>query len=172
MPLVYEKLLAVICLPLSQAQFTPGDETKLRQIVMDCYFELCYDPSPKKRYTHFLEVVSYVHAKGYIDANHLEMPSSIDVSKYLKPRYFEVAPLVAPQLEAYTLNQLFKLILTAAAGVEQKKPEMLEQEKEREAEKLFHVFERMEQLGTFLGFKNPVRQWQEQGRFEELKEES
>ncbi|CAN3371095.1 hypothetical protein DICA2_F38248 [Diutina catenulata] len=171
-PLVYEKSLAVICSPSSQAQFTPGDETKLRQIVMDCYFELCYDPSPKKRYTHFLEVVSYVHAKGYIDANHLEMPSSIDVSKYLKPRYFEVAPSVAPQSEAYTLNQSFKSILTAAAGVEQKKPEMSEQEKEREAEKLFHVFERMEQLGTFSGFKNPVRQWQEQGRFEELKEES
>ncbi|CAN3361896.1 hypothetical protein DICA4_D35146 [Diutina catenulata] len=171
-PLVYEKSLAVICSPSSQAQFTPGDETKLRQIVMDCYFELCYDPSPKKRYTRFLEVVSYVHAKGYIDANHLEMPSSIDVSKYLKPRYFEVAPSVAPQSEAYTLNQSFKSILTAAAGVEQKKPEMSEQEKEREAEKLFHVFERMEQLGTFSGFKNPVRQWQEQGRFEELKEES
>ena len=43
---------------------------------------------------------------------------------------------------------------------------MTDEEKEREAEKLFVLFERMRTLGV--GVENPVRAAQQSGRFEEL----
>ena len=42
---------------------------------------------------------------------------------------------------------------------------MSEEEKEREAEKLFVLFDRMEKLGLAV---NPVRQAQQEGRLEEI----
>jgi Guanine nucleotide exchange factor synembryn len=42
---------------------------------------------------------------------------------------------------------------------------MTDEEKEREAERLFVLFERMEKLGVA---QNPVRSMQQSGRFEEL----
>ena len=44
--------------------------------------------------------------------------------------------------------------------------EMTDEEKEREAERLFVLFERMQKLGV--GVQNPVRAAQRSGRFEEL----
>jgi hypothetical protein len=44
--------------------------------------------------------------------------------------------------------------------------EMTDEEKEREAERLFVLFERMRSLGV--GVENPVRTAQQSGRFEEL----
>lgn len=44
--------------------------------------------------------------------------------------------------------------------------EMTDEEKEREAERLFVLFERMRSLG--IGVENPVRTFQQSGRFEEL----
>ena len=43
---------------------------------------------------------------------------------------------------------------------------MTDEEKEREAERLFVLFERMRSLGV--GVENPVRTFQQSGRFEEL----
>jgi len=44
---------------------------------------------------------------------------------------------------------------------------MTEEEKEREAERLFVLFERMRRLGV-MQVENPVRRAQQEGRFEEL----
>ena len=44
--------------------------------------------------------------------------------------------------------------------------EMTDEEKEREAERLFVLFERLQNLGV--GVENPVRAFQQSGRFEEL----
>jgi hypothetical protein len=44
--------------------------------------------------------------------------------------------------------------------------EMTDEEKEREAERLFVLFERMRSVGV--GVENPVRTAQQSGRFEEL----
>lgn len=44
---------------------------------------------------------------------------------------------------------------------------MTEEEKEREAERLFVLFERMRRLGV-VQVENPVRRAQQEGRFEEL----
>ena len=46
--------------------------------------------------------------------------------------------------------------------------EMTDEEKEREAERLFVLFDRMRNLGV--GLENPVRAFQQSGRFEELDE--
>ena len=45
--------------------------------------------------------------------------------------------------------------------------EMTDEEKEREAERLFVLFERMRRLGV-VDVENPVRTAQQSGRFEEL----
>lgn len=47
--------------------------------------------------------------------------------------------------------------------------QMTEEEKEREAERLFVLFERMRSLGV--GVENPIRAFQQSGRFEELDQE-
>jgi hypothetical protein len=44
--------------------------------------------------------------------------------------------------------------------------QMTDEEKEREAERLYVLFERMRSLG--IGVENPVRAFQQSGRFEEL----
>ena len=46
-------------------------------------------------------------------------------------------------------------------------PEMTEEEKEREAERLFVLFERLRATGV-VDIKNPVQQAIDEGRFEEL----
>jgi hypothetical protein len=46
-------------------------------------------------------------------------------------------------------------------------PKMTPEEKEREAERLFVLFERLNATGV-VNAKNPVRQAMEEGRFEEL----
>ena len=72
----------------------------------------------------------------------------------------------------FSHNALLKLILTHAHSqllvetTSTEPVEMLQEEKEREAEKLMVVFGRLEKTGVF---SNPIREWQHLGRFEEIK---
>lgn len=110
-------------------------------------------------HTYFLELIGYLNMKNFIEKNDI----SLDVdnleffmeptSKFLdKEKYLDLKSSI-PQSPSSTTTTI---------------PELTPEEKEREAEKLFVLFERMEKLGTFENFQNPVKQWQQEGKFEDL----
>lgn len=53
-------------------------------------------------------------------------------------------------------------------GLEPPVEEMTEEEKELEAEKLFTLLSRVEKNPVFEGFVNPIREWQQSGKFENI----
>lgn len=169
-------VLAQLVLTLNQEGVSLTDEMQrhqLKLVVMDCYFELTRDQDSETHFRQFLLVVGYIYAKLYLDANGYEVPPLINIEEYIRPRYVvmndsDAAALVELDL-VFSLNQSFKLLLSQAQSqllVETQNlspPEMLYEEKEREAEKLMVLFDRLEKTGVF---SNPMREWQQLGKLE------
>ncbi|KAJ2829599.1 hypothetical protein GGI24_002098 [Coemansia furcata] len=105
----------------------------------------------------FILAVGYGNAAGYMLARGIAIPES--VIRQVKDAV-SMEPIVDPVTGRY-LNQ----------DMDRELANMTDEEKEREAERLFVLFERLNKSGV-IKVENPVRAAMESGRFQEIDEDS
>lgn len=125
----------------------------------------------KEQMLSFLDLVGFLNAESCIKSNSLPLDSDIDVTKYLypNPKFSSKADSHknhSSSMHRTSLHSIMENIRDLPTN--NNTSELTEEEKEIEAEKLFTVFERIEKLGAFKNFQNPVREWQQLGKFEDL----
>ncbi|KAK3694631.1 guanine nucleotide exchange factor [Podospora appendiculata] len=118
---------------------------ELRKSISHLLFEM----SDKDAST-FIENVGYGFASGFLFQNNIPLPEA-------------AAPAVSD--ERNPINPVTGQFLDAEKFADM--PEMTDEEKEREAEKLFVLFERLKKNGL-ISVQNPVEKAVQEGRFEEL----
>ncbi|KUI58140.1 Synembryn-A [Cytospora mali] len=127
---------------------------QLRDAISHLLFEMSDKDASK-----FVENVGYGYASGFLFQNNIPVPESVvgdaggDSSNSSKER--PVNPITGQFLDQETGPDL---------------PEMTEEEKEREAERLFVLFERLKKTGI-IDVQNPVEQAMREGRFQDIKDE-
>lgn len=126
----------------------------LRENISSLLFELS-----DKDATKFINNIGYGFAAGFLASNNIEIPISAQEANSAShsaalDRSSDVNPITGQRLSAESRSK-------------KNAPEMTEEEKEREAERLFVLFERLKATGV-VDVKNPVEQAIEGGRFEEL----
>ncbi|KAH0537495.1 hypothetical protein FGG08_005713 [Glutinoglossum americanum] len=128
----------------------------LRDSVSSLLFELS-----EKDATQFVENVGYGFASGFLMTHNLPVPESAMEA-------FSAEGITAGE-EGNGKGKRINPITGQFLGSEEhaEMPEMTEEEKEREAEKLFVLFERLKKTGV-VNVKNPVEQAVDEGRFEEI----
>lgn len=146
----------------------------LKKVTLQFLYDISWSPEvPREEVAAhqmrcLLDYVGYPAAELFITSSGLEIPPEIDLNRYLRPN---------PNYLDHSVDTsggsrgVLNSILSDGRRNMGAHTELTEEEKEAEAEKLFTVFDRMEKLGTFKGFQNPVRTWQQQGQFEELEKD-
>ncbi|KAF1812105.1 hypothetical protein P152DRAFT_459060 [Eremomyces bilateralis CBS 781.70] len=103
--------------------------------------------------SRFIKNIGYGYAAGFLLAQKIDVPAELlEASETEDGDSVPINPITGQRLDAEP----------AVAG-----PPMTDEEKEREAERLFVLFERLRQTGV-VDVRNPVAQALEEGRFEEL----
>ncbi|KAG5934047.1 hypothetical protein E4U53_000783 [Claviceps sorghi] len=123
----------------------------------DAVSHLLFDLSDKDAST-FVENVGYGFASGFLFQNNVPVPASLssDLSKGAASRTRKpVNPITGQFLDKEKFANV---------------PEMTQEEKEREAERLFVLFERLKKTGV-INVQNPVEKAIQEGRFEELSDD-
>lgn len=154
----------------SLAHITHGSH--LKKVTLQFLYDISWSPEVRQneaaahQMRSLLDYVGYPAAELFISSSGLTVPPELDLNQYLRPNpnYLDDTVDISGGSRG-VLNSILD------QGNNSNHPELTEAEKEAEAEKLFVVFDRMEKLGTFKGFENPVRTWQRQGKFEELEKE-
>jgi len=141
LPLGQSQSLSSRLLRLVTNAFTPT----LREAILSLIFQLV-DSSP----AGLVDAIGYGYASGYLFSHNIPIPENIRNPSRGRA---DINPITGQRLDAETIPDVV---------------EMTDEEKEQEAEKLFVLFERMRNLGV--GVDNPVRAFQQSGRFEELNE--
>ncbi|KAF4450761.1 guanine nucleotide exchange factor synembryn [Fusarium austroafricanum] len=118
----------------------------LRVMIQHLLFEMSDKDAHK-----FVENVGYGLASGFLFENNIPVPVSASEAKTHKP-----------------INPITGQFVDAEKPVEE--PEMTEEEKEREAERLFVLFERLKKTGI-VDIQNPVEAAVREGRYRELKDD-
>ncbi|KAM5386945.1 hypothetical protein ACJZ2D_000238 [Fusarium nematophilum] len=122
-------------------------EPELREIISTIYFELS-DSNPHK----FVHNVGFGNAAGFLSSKGMQ----------ISPEELNQHQGMAQDASANPITgQLYDNEPQSDA------PEMTDEEKEREAERLFVLFERLRANGL-VSVENPVAKFQDSGRFEEL----
>lgn len=160
------QILAVLAFPNLGSNHTFPQLQQLGVIkdgIVTVIYDCCYNKDRSKHHALFFELVGFLNSDMFMEKNGYLIDPSIELQKLTDP--------ITEHLDkkAYFSKKLDYLSQKKDANISEIE-EMTEEEKELEAEKLFVVFERMEKLGTFGKFKNPIRQWQQEGKFEEIKE--
>jgi Guanine nucleotide exchange factor synembryn len=119
--------------------FTPT----LREAILSFLFQIV-DASPAA----LVDAIGYGYASGYLFSHNIPVPENI---QNLQAGRGDTNPITGQRLDAEPVPSV---------------AEMTDEEKEREAERLFVLFERMSNMG--IGVENPVRTAQQSGKFEEL----
>ncbi|ROW07825.1 hypothetical protein VMCG_03564 [Cytospora schulzeri] len=122
---------------------------QLRDAISHTLFEMS-----DKDASLFVENVGYGYASGFLFQNNIPVPNNAagdDGGDSDRP----VNPVTGQFLDQETGPEL---------------PEMTEEEKEREAERLFVLFERLKKTGI-IDVQNPVEQFMREGRFQDIKDE-
>lgn len=149
-PLGVGETMAARLLRLSCA---PGLPT-LRENISGLLFELSDKDANK-----FVKNIGYGFASGFLMNNNIEIPSNAaEASSIASDGSTEPGAEYNP-----ITGQRYSEEEKEAPG----QPEMSQEEKEREAERLFVLFERLKATGV-VDVKNPVEEAMEKGRFEEL----
>ncbi|KAJ4359795.1 uncharacterized protein N0V89_000351 [Didymosphaeria variabile] len=148
-PLGQSDTLSARLLRLSTSAMTPS----LRSSISAMMFELSGKDASK-----FVQNVGYGFASGFLLSNNIQMPeSAIEASATADPdRAIPVNPITGQRLDA---------------EVPSSQEPMTEEEKEREAERLFVLFERLKATGV-VDVKNPVEEAFRSGRIEELPDDA
>ncbi|CUM68135.1 uncharacterized protein PRCAT00005852001 [Priceomyces carsonii] len=163
---IFSKLICVVL--KSSILFRNGEDVNfqpryslLKDVTLNCIYELPQESSEDSKTKIFLELVGYIIGRDYLQNNDISLPKDINIEEHMKPKYGNY------DTELNNENGITKDLNNAIkyAGTQ---PEFSLEEKEREAEKLFVLFEKMERTGIFEGFQNPVREWQQLGKFDEL----
>jgi hypothetical protein len=145
-PLGKGDTLSARLLQLSTSPSVPN----LRENISSLLFELSDKDANK-----FVENIGYGFAAGFLMNNKIEVPkNAAEASSSTRDGGADVNPVTGQRWSAED-KQKSNL------------PEMTEEEKEREAERLFVLFERLRATGV-VDIKNPVQQAIDEGRFEEL----
>lgn len=102
----------------------------------------------------YVKNVGYGYAAGYLMSHKIPVPASARKSQDAGGSSNEIPinPITGQRLDKEAVDNL---------------PQMTDEEKEREAERLFVLFERLKATGV-VDVKNPVEQARDEGRFEEL----
>lgn len=149
-PLGVGETMAARLLRLSCASGLPT----LRENISGLLFELSDKDASK-----FVKNIGYGFASGFLMNNNIEIPSNAaEASSIASDGSTEPGAEYNP-----VTGQRFSEEDKDAP----KEPEMTQEEKEREAERLFVLFERLKATGV-VDVKNPVQEAIEKGRFEEL----
>ncbi|KAF2760334.1 hypothetical protein EJ05DRAFT_474220 [Pseudovirgaria hyperparasitica] len=143
MPLGQSDTLSSRLLRLSTCPSTPN----LRESISAMFFEI----SGKDAST-FVKNVGYGFASGFLMSHNIAVPENASDAFSSQTEGTPINPITGQRLDAEAIE----------TG-----PEMTEEEKEREAEKLFVLFERLKKTGV-MNVRNPVEQAVQEGRFEEL----
>lgn len=155
--LLYNKFMSIL------GTFTTDRLTSmLKTSILECFYTLSEDLN------EFLVLVGYLVSREYLDANEIDL-GDVDIVKYMRP----TSPYLKQSLDYTRLETDFVSTMNKLAkDMNTTESDMSLEEKEIEAERLFVIFDRMEKTGVFEGFKNPVREWQEQGRFENIDDDN
>ncbi|KAL5376525.1 hypothetical protein DPSP01_010434 [Paraphaeosphaeria sporulosa] len=148
-PLGQSDTLSARLLRLSTSAMTPS----LRSSISAMMFELSGKDASK-----FVQNVGYGFASGFLLSNNIQMPeSAIEASATADPdKAIPVNPITGQRLDAE--DPSFQEPMT-------------EEEKEREAERLFVLFERLKATGV-VNVKNPVEEAFRSGRIQELPDDA
>ncbi|CAO1596496.1 MAG: hypothetical protein LQ349_003735 [Xanthoria aureola] len=154
-PLGQSNTLASRLLRLSNSPVAPS----LRESVSSLLFELS-----DKDASSFVRNVGYGFASGFLMTHDLPVPASATEGWSTEQSGEDVGEKLT-SVEGKEINP----VTGQVREMEPEAPEedMTEEEKEREAEKLFVLFERLKATGV-VSVKNPVEQAVQEGRFEEL----
>lgn len=134
---------------LLQLSISPNLPT-LRENIANLLFELSDKDANK-----FIENIGYGYASGFLTSHNITIPANaMKTDRGATESGADVNPVTGQRRSAE----------------EQERPptdDMTEEEKEREAERLYVLFERLRATGV-VNVKNPVQQAIDEGRFEEL----
>ena len=128
----------------------------LPEVISSLLFELS-----DKDATTFVKNIGYGYAAGYLMSHKIPIPQNANSGTTLNTDtddtngQIPVNPVTGQRLDRETHLNL---------------PEMTQEEKEREAERLYVLFERLKATGV-VDVKNPVHQAMEEGRVEEVDDE-
>jgi hypothetical protein len=122
----------------------------LREGISSLMFELS-----GKDANQFVRNVGYGFAAGYLMSHDIPMPDSAKEIRADEDSGMPINPITGQRLDMEPVGE---------------EPEMTMEEKEREAERLFVLFERLRATGV-VDVQNPVRQAIEEGRFDRRIEE-
>ena len=127
-------------------RLTTSISANLREAVSSLMFELS-----RKDASVFIRNVGYGFAVGYLVSHDLPVPvdASTDGNRHDD---VPINPVTGQRLDKEPVGE---------------SPEMTDEQKEQEAERLFVLFERLRATGV-VNVQNPVRQAVEEGRFEEI----
>lgn len=145
-PLGHSKTLASRLLKLQ----TSGGLTILPEAISGLLFDLS-----DRNATNFVHNIGYGHAAGYLMKHKIPVPDDLKTTANGSTSgnaQVQINPITGQRLDAETPVTV---------------PEMTDAEKEREAERLFVLFERLKTTGV-MNVENPLRVAQQSGRFEEL----
>ncbi|KAI5241813.1 hypothetical protein E4T43_05186 [Aureobasidium subglaciale] len=115
---------------------------QVRESISALFFELS-DSDP----TTFIHNIGYGYAAGFLSTHQIEVPEAM---MRADAQVAAINPVTGQRL---------------AAESENPEPEMTDEEKEREAERLFVLFERLKATGV-VNVENPVHQAMREGRFD------
>ncbi|KAK4136655.1 guanine nucleotide exchange factor synembryn-like protein [Trichocladium antarcticum] len=136
---------------------------EFRKAISHLYFELS-----GKDAGQFIENVGYGYASGFLFQNKIAVPEGAMQQPQQQGRAGEGSGLgvgVGVGVGRRAVNPITGQFLSEERFEEL--PEMTMEEKEREAERLFVLFERLKQTGV-VSVQNPVETAMQEGRFEEL----
>ena len=128
----------------------------LRENISSLLFELSDKDANK-----FVKNIGYGFAAGFLMSHNIEVPGTAAEASSVSTEGeasvgAEINPVTGQRLNAEN-----------AAPPKNDKTDMTQDEKEREAERLFVLFEKLRATGV-ISVKNPVQQAVEEGRFEEI----
>ena len=146
LPIGQSNSLSSRLLRLSSSAIAPN----LREGISSFMFELS-----GKDANQFVRNVGYGFAAGYLMSHNIPMPASAKEAQKDEESGIPINPITGQRLDKEPVGE---------------EPEMTAEEKEREAERLFVLFERLRATGV-VDVQNPVRQAVEEGTFERRIEE-
>ncbi|KAK0734299.1 guanine nucleotide exchange factor [Lasiosphaeria miniovina] len=123
--------------------------------------QLLFDMSDKDA-TKFVKNVGYGFASGFLFQNQIPIPEAASEGYDVSSGSSEGASSNIRK----AVNPITGQFLDAEQSISEL-PEMTDEEKEREAEKLFVLFERLKKTGV-MSVQNPIEKAVQEGRFEEL----
>lgn len=114
----------------------------LREVISALFYELS-DSDP----TTFIHNIGYGYAAGFLSTHEIKVPETM---MRADAQGADINPITGQRLAAESADP---------------EPEMTDEEKEREAERLFVLFERLKATGV-VDVENPVHQAMREGRFD------